>query len=104
MFNIVEPMRSNNIHKKYVLPLVALLLFLITNTAIAYHHHDHVDLSHDDCPICVTAHVTSLAEHDFSSPTVQYNIIAVFYLIPHECHLFIDPLFLTHLNSRAPPA
>jgi len=97
-------MTSEKVHKKYVLPLVVLLLFLITNTAIAYHHHDHEDLSHDDCPICATAHVTSAAEHDFSVPVVQYKIIAVIDLIPHEVHSFINPLFLTHLNSRAPPA
>jgi hypothetical protein len=97
-------MTSEKVQKKYVLPLVVLLLFLITNTAIAYHHHGHVDLSHDDCPICATAHVTSFAEHDFSTSTVQYEIIAGFDLIPHERHTFISPLFLTHLNSRAPPA
>jgi hypothetical protein len=96
-------MTRKNLHK-IVLPLVVLLLFLITNTAIAYHHHDHNDQSHDECPICATAHVTSFAEHDFSTLDIQYKSIAVSDPIPRESHSFNNPIFLTHLNSRAPPA
>jgi hypothetical protein len=91
------------VHKRYVLTFAVFLVFLISNTAIAYHHHPSDDLSHDDCPICATAHVSSFAVHDFSAPKVQCANITVSELTPREYHFFFNPLFLTQLHNRAPP-
>jgi hypothetical protein len=98
-------MAGKIVRGKFALTLTfsVFLLFLISNTAIAHHHHALDDLSHGDCPICATAHVTSFAAHDFTTPIVQQTSITVSVLLPHEFHSHINPIFLTHLNNRAPP-
>jgi hypothetical protein len=90
-------------YKKFALTLAVILLFLASNTALAYHHHALDNMSHHDCPICATAHVSSSAVHDFSTPAMRHANIAVSVLTPHEHHVEINPIFLTCLNNRAPP-
>jgi hypothetical protein len=96
-------MAGKIVFNNFALTFAVFLLFLISNTAIAYHHHALIDLSHDDCPICATAHVTSFALHDFTTPILQHTSVKVSILLPHEYHSNTKPIFLTQLNSRAPP-
>jgi hypothetical protein len=102
LFKVIR-MTANVINKRFALTLAIFLVYLISNTAIAYHHHALDNLSHHDCPICATAHISSSAIHDFSTPTVRHEGITVSVLIPHEHHTQINPIFLTYLNNRAPP-
>ena len=96
-------MTGQFINKRVAFTFAVFLLFLITNTAIAFHHHPLDDQAHDDCPICATAHVTSFAEFDFSAPVIQCPGITVSDLIPREYESFFEPLLLTHHYKRAPP-
>ena len=96
-------MAGNLAHKKSMFAFAVFVLFLVSNTAFAFHHHQG-DLSHDDCPICFTAQVASSVDHDFSALNIQFTNITVSDLIPREYHSFFKPLILTPQNNRAPPA
>jgi hypothetical protein len=102
LFKVIR-MTGKMVHKRFALTLAVLLVFLISNMAIAYHHHALDELSHDDCPICATANVTSSAVHDFSPPTVQQTGITVSVLTPNEHHTHINPIFLAYRKNRSPP-
>ncbi len=96
-------MMNTKVRASSLLSLIVVLLFFISSTAITYHHHDLGDTAHNDCPICATAHVTSFAEFDGSTPVSLNTSIAVLDPIPHDSIIYRTPAFLIHLNSRAPP-
>jgi hypothetical protein len=102
LFKVIR-MTGKKVHIRFALTLAILLLLLIANVAIAYHHHDLDESSHHDCPVCATAYVTSSAVHDFSTPTVEQTGITFSVLTSHEHDTCINPIFLAYLGNRSPP-
>ena len=96
-------MTGKNLHKRFTLFFAVLLVFLITNTAIAYHHHAFDISSHADCPICAISQGTSFADFNVSASNVQPANTVVFKLISRKYHALFNPVFLKNHNSRAPP-
>jgi hypothetical protein len=96
-------MTGKNVHKRFTLIFAVLLVFLVTNTAIAYHHHDFNISSHAECPICAISLGTSFADFDISASNVQPANTDVFKLIPRKYQALFNPVFLKNRNSRAPP-
>lgn len=96
-------MTGKKVYIRFALTLAVVLVFIIANVAMAYHHHDLDESSHHDCPVCAAAYVTSSAIHEVTAPTVEQTGITVSVLTSHELDAYINPIFLSYLRNRSPP-
>jgi hypothetical protein len=102
--NIVVRQSSNTESKstwKLVLALLCIALVIACGTIQAIHVHTDGDLSHADCPLCATAHVTV----QVVEPPVTLHVAPVISRV--EAYLPAIPsrtLSIFALFTRPPPA
>jgi hypothetical protein len=102
--NIVARQSSNTESKsawKLVLALLCIALVIACGTIQAVHVHSDGDLSHADCPLCATAHVTV----QVVEPPVTLHVAPVISMV--AAYLPAIPsrtLSIFALFTRPPPA
>jgi hypothetical protein len=81
------------------LTLLIAPFFILIAFVSAFHHHDN-DISHQDCPLCITQCLSAVVVDKFSF-TVHQNIVALD--LPKEI-LSYPSIIPSSLSTRAPPA
>ena len=101
-FTVFSPVAKPNVQSSWrvFLALLCMLLVLATGTVQAVHSHPVDDISHADCALCVTAHVTV----DVAQPPATLFVASV--VSPVE--VFDPPtrrktVFTFALFTRPPP-
>lgn len=101
---MITGMPKTTTHARSLLVLVTLLAFLFSGAELAFHHHDLDSTSHDDCSVCLAAHAASAAVTADAPASLFRDVVPIRTLpFPGSAPSAPSP-FLTHLNSRAPPA
>jgi hypothetical protein len=89
--------------KQFTLVLVVLATFFVSNLLIAYDHHDLGPPLTSICPICAASHALSSGDHSFPTSAFSPACYAVTIQRPFEKSISYHPVYLAHLNNRAPP-
>lgn len=87
--------------KKPILRFVVLALYITAVILVGFHSHDDIG-SHDDCPLCVAASTSGLADvNNNAIPTFANDI--VLRLSFDKVH-YVLPCSTDPFSGRAPPS
>lgn len=100
MFLQKTPGHTEACKRKAVSVLIA-AFFVFSLFVIAFHHHDD-ECDHDDCSLCIAAHLVPAADID-GNVTLEVHQTVTCLRAVQGLPLFIS-LFLNPRNSRAPPS
>jgi hypothetical protein len=88
---------------KVVLDFAILAVFLLSNTAFAFHHHASDHPASEHCHICYVHHHSATAIHAAPDRTISYTGHVIHEPTPPVANLPAPSIFLELANYRAPP-